>query len=314
MTMSAIGDQKAADGSSGGPFDSRSGQRPPLTPRPSGQVARRKVPTSMKVRRNLIHIPLIIMGLLTLFPFLAMVSISLRPGEAVSVPDIFVNPNLSLDSYVAALSNAHIPRWAVNTALYAVVSVVLVLLFASMAGYAFAKKKFLGREVIFWVFIAMLMIPYQLTIIPQYLIVGQIGGLNTMWGLIIPTVANAQAMFLMRQFIQDIPDELIDAAKIDGAGEFRIYWSIILPQTKPIMATLGTFVFLWHWNDFLWPLVAQQSPENYVLTVGLNSLQSETVSLATLMATAVVTFIPALLVFIFLQRYFVRGVMMSGIK
>lgn len=275
---------------------------------------RRRAPLGVRARKQLIHIPLIVIGAVTLFPFLAMVIISLHPGIPVQVPDIFFNTDLSLEAYRQALRSSQIPRWAINTTIYAVVSVVLVLLFASMAGYAFAKKKFLGREVIFWVFIAMLMIPYQLTIIPQYLLVGQIGGLDSMWGLILPTVANAQAMFLMRQFIQDIPDELIDAAKIDGAGELRVYWSIILPQTKPILATLGTFVFLWHWNDFLWPLVAQQSPDNYVLTVGLNSLQEQNVSLATLMASAVVMFIPALLVFIFLQRYFVRGVMMSGIK
>lgn len=274
----------------------------------------RRVPLAIRVRKQLIHIPMIVIGAVTLFPFLSMVVISLHPGIPVQVPEIFFNTDISLDAYRQALRSSDIPRWALNTTIYAVVSVVLVLLFASMAGYAFAKKKFLGREVIFWVFIAMLMIPYQLTIIPQYLLVGQIGGLDSMWGLILPTIANAQAMFLMRQFMQDIPDELIDAAKIDGAGEWRVYWSVILPQTKPILATLGTFVFLWHWNDFLWPLVAQQSPENYVLTVGLNGLQAQNVSLATLMASAVVMFIPALLVFIFLQRYFVRGVMMSGIK
>lgn len=277
-------------------------------------IVGRRVPRAVRIRKQLIHIPMILIGALTLFPFISMVAISLHPGIPVQVPEIFFNTDISLDAYRQALRSSDIPRWALNTTIYSVVSVVLVLLFASMAGYAFAKKKFLGREVIFWVFIAMLMIPYQLTIIPQYLLVGQIGGLNTMWGLILPTIANAQAMFLMRQFIQDIPDELIDAAKIDGAGELRVYWSIILPQTKPILATLGTFVFLWHWNDFLWPLVAQQSPENYVLTVGLNGLQAQNVSLATLMASAVVMFIPALLVFIFLQRYFVRGVMMSGIK
>ena len=274
----------------------------------------RRVPRAVRVRKQLIHIPMILIGALTLFPFISMVVISLHPGVPVQVPEIFFNTDISLDAYRQALRSSNIPRWALNTTIYSVVSVVLVLLFASMAGYAFAKKRFLGREVIFWVFIAMLMIPYQLTIIPQYLLVGQIGGLDTMWGLILPTIANAQAMFLMRQFMQDIPDELIDAAKIDGAGELRVYWSVILPQTKPILATLGTFVFLWHWNDFLWPLVAQQSPENYVLTVGLNGLQAQNVSLATLMASAVVMFIPALLVFIFLQRYFVRGVMMSGIK
>lgn len=277
-------------------------------------IARRHVPRTVRARKHLIHIPMIVIGALTLFPFLAMVVISLHPGIPVQVPDIFFNTDISLEAYRQALRSSDIPRWALNTTIYSVASVVLVLLFASMAGYAFAKKKFLGREVIFWVFIAMLMIPYQLTIIPQYLLVGQIGGLDTMWGLILPTIANAQAMFLMRQFMQDIPDELIDAAKIDGAGELRVYWSIILPQTKPILATLGTFVFLWHWNDFLWPLVAQQSPSNYVLTVGLNGLQAQNVSLAALMASAVVMFIPALLVFIFLQRYFVRGVMMSGIK
>ncbi|MGC0273917.1 carbohydrate ABC transporter permease [Pseudactinotalea sp. Z1739] len=260
------------------------------------------------------YVALVLAALITLFPFYAMVIISLQPGVAINIPDSLFPSSVSLDSYRDALNSQNIPQWAWNSAVYSVVSVVLVLLFASMAGYAFAKKRFMGREVIFWVFIAMLMIPYHLTIIPQYIIVGQLGGLNTMWGMIAPTVANAQAMFLMRQFIKDVPDEIIDAARIDGAGEFRIYWSVVLPQTKPILATLGTFVFLWHWNDFLWPLVSQQSPSNYVLTVGLNTLQEQQVPLATLMASAVVTFIPALLVFIFLQRYFVRGVMTSGIK
>ena len=260
------------------------------------------------------YVVLALAALITLFPFYAMVIISLQPGEAISIPESLFPTSVSLDSYREALDSQNIPQWALNSAIYSVVSVVLVLLFASMAGYAFAKKRFMGRELIFWVFIAMLMIPYHLTIIPQYIIVGELGGLNTMWGMIAPTVANAQAMFLMRQFIKDVPDEIIDAARIDGAGEFRIYWSVVLPQTKPILATLGTFVFLWHWNDFLWPLVSQQSPSNYVLTVGLNTLQEQQVPLATLMASAVVTFIPALLVFIFLQRYFVRGVMMSGIK
>lgn len=293
---------------------STSGQVRRGRPDPSRDFQRRNVPFSVTIRKNLIHIPLIVIGLVTLFPFIAMVVISLHPGVPVRFPDIFFNVDYSLNAYVEALSSTLIPRWAVNTTIYALASVTLGLLSASMAAYAFAKMRFLGREALFWVIIAMLMIPYQLTIIPQYLIIGEIGGLNTMWGLVIPTIANVQAIFLMRQFIQGIPDELIDAAKIDGAREFRIYWSIILPQTKPILATLATFLFLWHWNDFLWPLVAQQSPVKYVLTVGLNSLQEQNAALATVMATAVVTFIPALLVFILLQRYFVRGVMMSGLK
>lgn len=294
----------------------RSGEHPASGPgtHPPQDVGTKRETRTAAMRRCLIHVTLVVIAVLTMFPFVAMVIISLHPGVPVKVPDIFFNMDFSLDAYRTALASESIPRWAANTAIYAVVSVALILLFASMAGYAFAKKRFLGREVLFWVFIAMLMIPYQLTIIPQYLIVGGIGGLDSLWGLLLPTLANAQAMFLMRQFIQDIPDELIDAAKIDGAGELRTYWSVILPQTKPILATLGTFVFLWHWNDFLWPLVAQQSPNNYMLTVGLNSLQAKEASLATVMASAVVMFVPALLVFIFLQRYFVRGVMMSGLK
>jgi len=281
-----------------------------LTDPPSGSARRLRRKSSARY----MHILLALAALVTVFPFYAMVVISVQPGKAITIPDALFPTEISFAAYQQALDSQNIAQWALNSAVYSIVSVFLVLLFASMAGYAFAKKRFFGREVIFWVFIAMMMIPYHLTIIPQYIIVREIGGLNTMWGMIVPTIANAQAMFLMRQFIQDVPDEIIDAARIDGAGEFRVYWSIVLPQTKPILATLGTFVFLWHWNDFLWPLVSQQSPSNYVLTVGLNTLQEQQVPLATVMAAAVVTFIPALLVFIFLQRYFVRGVMMSGIK
>jgi multiple sugar transport system permease protein len=263
---------------------------------------------------RLMHVPLAVAALLTAFPFYAMVVLSLQPGEAVDLPGSFFPTSISFAGYAEALDGDQIPRWALNSAIYSIASVVLVLVFASMAGYAFAKKRFFGKELIFWSFVAMMMVPHHLTLIPQYIIVKELHGLNTMWGMIIPTIANAQAMFLMRQFIRDIPDELIEAARVDGAGEFRVYWSIVMPQTKPIMATLGTFVFLWHWNDFLWPLVAQQSPNDYVLTVGLNSLMEQQVPLATLMAGAVITFLPAVLVFILLQKYFVRGVMMSGLK
>lgn len=282
-------------------------QTPAPAPEHARRLRRRSSPRAM-------HLLLALAAVITIFPFYAMVVISVQPGKAITIPDALFPSEISFAAYEQALDSQNIPQWALNSAIYSIVSVVLVLLFASMAGYAFAKKRFFGRELIFWVFIAMLMIPYHLTIIPQYIIVRELGGLNTMWGMIVPTIANAQAMFLMRQFIQDVPDEIIDAARIDGAGEFRVYWSIVLPQTKPILATLGTFVFLWHWNDFLWPLVSQQSPGNYVLTVGLKTLQEQEVPLATIMAAAVVTFIPALLVFIVLQRYFVRGVMMSGIK
>jgi multiple sugar transport system permease protein len=282
------------------------GHAAPRSNRPA-VVGRRRRPGAM-------HLPLILAAVVTAFPFYAMIIISLQPGQPIDLPGSLIPSVISYDSYREVLGSSRIMGWAINSAVYSLASVVLVLVFASMAGYAFAKKKFFGREVIFWSFVAMLMVPYHLTLIPQFIIVSEMGGLNTLWGLTLPTLANVQAMFLMRQFIRDIPDELIEAARIDGAGEFRIYWSVILPQTKPIMATLGTFVFLWHWNDFLWPLVAQRTPDMYVLTVGLNSMQQQDTVLATTMAGAVIIFLPTLLIFIALQRFFVRGVVMSGLK
>jgi multiple sugar transport system permease protein len=205
-------------------------------------------------------------------------------------------------------------RWIANSLVYALVSVVIVLFLASMAGYAFAKKKFWGREAIFWSFIAMLMVPTQATIIPLFILIAKLNGVDTLWGLIVPTLANAQAVFLLRQFIMGIPDELIEAAKLDGASEFRIYAQIILPLAKPILATLAIFVFLWHWNDFLWPLIVSQSDSTRTLTVGLATLQSLTPAVSTIMAAAAISFIPNLLIFLLFQRYLVQSIATTGLK
>jgi multiple sugar transport system permease protein len=260
------------------------------------------------------HAPLILAALATLFPFYVMVVLSLRKGEQLTLPEALVPFDLNVSAYTDMLARAELVRWVVNTAVYSGVSVVLVLLFASCAAYAFAKKRFFGREVLFWTLLATIMVPYHLTLIPQFILISRLNGIDTYWGLIVPTLANTQALFLMRQFISKIPDELIEAARIDGAGEFRVFFGIVLPQTKPILATLGVFVFLWHWNDFLWPLVQSRSPDHYVLTVGLNSVQAQNTSLSVTMAAAVCTFLPILLVYLVLQRHFVRGVVTSGLK
>ena len=266
-------------------------------------------------RRLWAHGPLALVALLTVFPFFVMVVLSVQKGRTISLPGSLFPTHINFGGYRDALSSTEVPRWLANTAIYSVTSTVLVLLLGSLAAYAFAKKRFVGRTVLFWTFIAMLMVPYHLTLIPQFILMRRLDLLGTLPGLIIPTLANAQALFLMRQFIIGIPDELIDAARIDGASELRVFFRIVLPQCKPILATLGVFVFLWHWNDFLWPLVATQgSPENQTLTVGLATLQDQQPSLAVTMATAVVTFLPILLIYLALQRYFVRGVTMTGLK
>jgi multiple sugar transport system permease protein len=278
-------------------------------------------PAQIRVRRRRprrqslsAHLPLAIAAVVTLFPFFVMVVISAQPGKAIDLPRSLWPETWDFTEFGRLLARGEMTQWLVNTIIYSVVSVVLVLLLASLAAYGFAKLSFPGKNAIFWVMIAMLMVPYHLTLIPKFIMVSEMGGLNTHWGLILPTIANVQALFLMRQFIAGIPNELMEAARIDGAGELRIFWQIILPQTKPILATLGVFVFLWHWNDFLWPLVANTQSSMYTLTVGLASLNEEQTSLAVTMAGALITFLPIFVIFLLMQRYFVRGVTMSGIK
>lgn len=263
--------------------------------------------------RWLAHLPLALVAVGTVFPFYVMVVLSGETGT-VSLPGSLLPTHFNLGAYNQVLGSAQVPRWVLNTLIYATVSTVLVLIFASFAAYAFAKKRFFGRTVLFWTFIAMLMVPYQLTLIPQFILVSRLHGVNTYWGLIVPTLANAQALFLMRQFISNIPDELIEAARIDGAGETRTLLQIVLPQTKPILATLGVFLFLWHWNDFLWPLVETRSPNMYTMTVGLNSLQAQNISLSVTMATAVVTLVPIVVIYLALQRHFVKGITITGLN
>jgi len=256
---------------------------------------------------------LALVSLLTVAPFVVMFLVALSPSGAPTVPHAWPEA-LTLDNIANVLSARGFLRWTLNSVIYSVVSVVVILLTAAMAGYAFAKKRFPGRDVLLWSFLATLMVPFQAMLIPYFVLVSEMGGLDTYWGLIVPTLANAQAVFLMRQFIRDLPNELFDAAKVDGASEWRVFWSLVLPLTRPILATLGVFVFLWHWNDFLWPLVAAQSGEMRTLTVGLASLRGENVPLAQLMASAAVAVLPCLLVFALLQRYLVTSISTTGMK
>ncbi|MFI6641255.1 carbohydrate ABC transporter permease [Streptomyces sp. NPDC050504] len=257
---------------------------------------------------------LLLVAFVTAAPFVAMVLVAFAPPGGQTLPGAFDLTRATWRNFSDVLDSADIGRWVVNSLVYSLVSVVLILLFASMAGYAFAKKRFPGREVMFWAFLATLMVPFQATLIPYYVLVSELGGVDTYWGLIVPTLANSQAVFLMRQFIVGLPDELFEAAKIDGASEWRIYTTVVLPLIRPVLATLGVFVFLWHWNDFLWPLVIGQSEEMRTLTVGLATLEGENVPVNQVMAGATITVLPCLLVFGLLQRYLTDSIATSGLK
>ncbi|MEW1864865.1 carbohydrate ABC transporter permease [Streptomyces sp. NPDC088194] len=271
-----------------------------LRPGPGGQIVR--------------GVLLAVAAVVTVFPFYAMLVLSLKPGAAVSLPGSLLPWHLSGSSYSAVLDAQDVPRWLLNTLIYSLVSVVGVLVLAALAGYAFAKKRFRGREAMFWSFLSMVMVPYHVTMIPTFIMMAKLGGVDTYWGLIIPTLANAQAVFLMRQFIKDLPDEMFEAARLDGCSELRIFVSIVLPLLKPILATLGTFVFLWHWNDFLWPLIMGQSSGMRTLTVGIASLQQQQVPLSQVLAGSVIAFVPIFAAYLAGQRYFTEGVTGSAVK
>ncbi|APU15774.1 MULTISPECIES: carbohydrate ABC transporter permease [Actinoalloteichus] len=262
----------------------------------------------------LTHLIAAVCALVTMFPLYAMVVLSLRRPGAIEFPASLVPWDLSGESFARIFATPEVWRWMVNTLVYALVSVVLILLISAMAGYAFAKRRFKGREVMFWSLVSMLMVPYQVTLIPLFILVARSGGVDTYWGLILPGLANVQAVFLMRQFIMGIPDDLIEAARIDGCGDWRIFARIVLPLCKPILATLGIFVFLWHWNDFLWPLLVGQDPAMRTLTTGIASLQAEQIPLSQVFAGSVVAFVPIFLAYLVGQRYITDNAVAVGIK
>lgn len=286
-----------------------------LADRPAHEgVVTAKTTFSPRVRRIGLYTLLTAIAIVMAMPFVAMILMSFRPESVTGLKEIFFSDEFTLENFRMNLRNASLLRWILNSFIYSVVSVVLVLLLCSMAGYAFAKKQFFARDKIFWLFVAMLVVPGQVTLVPLFILLVQLDGANTYWGLIVPTLANAQGVFLMRQYIMSIPDDLIEAAKLDGASEFRIFWQVILPLTVPVQATLGIFVFLWHWNDFLWPLIVAQTSNMRTLTVGLATLQSLVPSTNSMMAAAAISFIPSLLIFVFAQRFIVQSIATAGIK
>jgi len=253
---------------------------------------------------------------LTLLPLLWMVSASFMPaGEASAVPPRLLPSAPTLEHYRALFTRMSLARHLANSALVATAVTLIALVLNSMAGYAFAKLRFAGRERIFRLLMAALVIPAQVTMLPLFLLLRELGCVNTYWGVIIPGMASIFGIFLVRQYAQSIPDELIEAARIDGASEFRIFRSIVVPVLKPIIVTLAVFTLLGTWNDFMWPLIVLTDRDLYTLPVALASLSREHVQDNELMmAGSVLTTLPVLLVFIALQRYYIEGLTVGSVK
>ena len=206
-------------------------------------------------------------------------------------------------------------RWLTNSVVIATASVILTVSINLAAGFAFAKLRFPFRNLLFLLIISTLMVPVQVIMIPQFQIVVDLHMLNTPWAVVIPRLAEAFGLFMARQFFLSVPDELLEAARVDGAGYFRTFWSIVLPLSRPLMAALVIFTFMWRWNEFVWPLIVLTDSDSYTLPVGLQFLVQQFGSnYGPLLAMSFLSMIPMLLVFGVFQRYFVEGIARTGIK
>lgn len=263
-----------------------------------------------------IHLLLLACAIITLFPLFWMVCASMMADmESTRLPLHFWPDNPSFAQYQKLLNQLNLKRYLLNSLLVSTSICLSALFFNSLAGYAFAKLKFPGKDRLFKTLLAAMVIPGQVAMLPLFLILKQMGLINSYAGVIIPGMASIFGIFLIRQYAQSIPDSLLDAARIDGASEFRIYWSIVLPLCKPILITLTIFNFLGSWNDFLWPLIVLIDNDLYTLPVALANLLGEHVQDTELMmASSVLTLLPVMLVFLCLQKYYIEGLMAGGLK
>lgn len=264
----------------------------------------------------LLHAVLIAATAMTLFPLLWMLSVSLMAGdEASRLPPPLLPASPTLDHYRLLFRQMDLGRYAFNSVLVAGTITALSLLLNSMAGYAFAKLRFRGRDRLFGWLLAGLVIPSQTAMLPLFLMLKGMGLTNTYAGVIVPGMASLFGIFLVRQYALSIPDSLLDAARIDGASEFRIYWSLVLPLCRPILATLALFTFMGAWNDFMWPLIILADSDRYTLPVALANLLGEHVQDTELMmAGAVLTVLPVVLLFLILQKHYVEGLLLGSVK
>jgi multiple sugar transport system permease protein len=236
-------------------------------------------------------------------------------GEASTFPPHFLPSTVTFEHYVSLFTRLSIGRYLFNSALIAIIVTTTSLMINGMAGYAFAKLRFRGRDRLFKALSGGLVLPVQVAMLPLFLLLKNMGLINTYWGVIIPGMSSIFGIFLVRQYALAIPDEMLDAARVDGASEFRIFWSIVVPGIVPILATLAIWTFLATWNDFMWPLIVLSDESHYTLPVALANLAGEHVQdIELMMAGSVITIIPVMLVFLFLQRYYIQGVMAGSVK
>lgn len=257
---------------------------------------------------------LFIGGVVMVTPLLFMLSTSLK--DASQVYDLRVIPVApTLDNYFEILGDGRFVRWFFNSMVVAVIVTLSNVFFDSLVGYTLAKFRFRGRYVVFIAILSTLMIPTEMLVLPWYLMASRFGWLDSYWGIMFPGMMTAFGTFLMKQFFEGVPDDFLEAARIDGLNEFTIWWKIALPLVTPALSALAIFTFLGNWTAFFWPLIVTTSANLYTLPVGLSSFAVEqSVQWEKIMTGASIATLPTLTIFLFLQRYIVRGVMLAGLK
>ena len=259
---------------------------------------------------------LFLLAVITLTPVAWMVSASfMLPGEASTTPIHFFPMHPTLEHYEALTERLHVGRYFMNSFIIASVVTLISTFINSMAGFAFAKYRFPGRNKLFRFLLSGMIVPAQVTMLPLFLMLKSMGLVNTYVGVILPGLASIFGIFLIRQFAGSVPDSLIEAARLDGASEFRVYRSVVLPLCRPILYTLALFTFMGTWNDFMWPLIIMTDNTNYTLLVAIANLNGEhLLDLELMMAGSVITVLPVLILFLAFQRHYIRGIMVGGVK
>ena len=255
-------------------------------------------------------------AILMVVPFIWMISTSFKPqAETVSFPPRLLPINPTISNYIDVFDRANMGRLYWNTTFVSVIKTIFNIYTSALLGYIFGKFVFRGRDIIFYILLSTWIIPFEVYLIPLYLMTVQVGWADTYTALIVPEIFTIYAMFMFRQFMYTIPTELVDAARIDGAGEWYIFHRIIIPLSRAALFTLIAFYFMWNWNDFLWPLVVISSHDKYVITVGLATFVGEYWNqYGVIMAGASLAIIPILALFIAVQRFIIEGVVLTGLK
>ncbi|MRH29169.1 ABC transporter permease subunit [Microbacterium sp. SYP-A9085] len=278
----------------------------------------RRLSPRTRAQRGILYLLLTVVAVIPLFPlYWLVISAFKAPREFVRIPPSWVPTSPTLDPLGTALTEVPFAQSMLNSIIIAGVATIAVIITSTMAGYVFAKYRFRGRDVVFWTIVATMFLPPIVTLVPLYYLVSSMGLADSYLGVLLPWLANPFGIFLMRQFIMDVPDELIEAARVDGAGEFRIVWQFVVPLIKPAVVTLAVFMFVFSWNNFLWPLTILRSEALYPVVLTLNRLMSYTMSFDyqnVVLAGALVASIPTLVVFLISQRVFVQGIASSGVK